>query len=214
MKNIVIFGTSGHAKVVYDILVKQNTFKVVAFVSSNETINTYLGLPHHHQNTLHELEFDSGVVAIGDNATREFLVKFVLNKKPNFKFINAIHPSAQIANDSVMGNGIVAMACSVINSGATIGDHVIVNTKASVDHDCKLEAYVSLAPGVTLGGHVDIKKMSAIGLGANVIHNIKIGEEAVVGAGSLVLKDVEASCVVYGNPSKFIKKRVHGDKYL
>jgi sugar O-acyltransferase (sialic acid O-acetyltransferase NeuD family) len=214
MKNIVIFGTSGHAKVVFDILEKQKIFKVVGFISSNEKINSYLGLPHFHQNSLHELDFDSGVVAIGDNATREFLVNFIKNIKPNFKFINAIHPSAQLAHDLTLGEGLVIMAGGVVNSGSVIGDHVIINTKASVDHDCKLESFVSLAPNVTLGGFVEIKKMSAIGLGANIIHNIKIEEEVVVGAGSLVLQAIEKNSVVYGNPSKAIRKRSHGDKYL
>ena len=46
------------------------------------------------------------------------------------------------------------MAGVVIQSGSVIGDNVIVNTNASVDHDCRIGQHVHLAPGVVVCGNV------------------------------------------------------------
>ena len=67
-----------------------------------------------------------------------------------------------------------------------------VNTKSSVDHDCRIGDFVTVAPGATLAGTVKIGDHSVISLGANVIHNLSIGEHSVVGAGSTVLKNTDA----------------------
>jgi acetyltransferase-like isoleucine patch superfamily enzyme len=74
--------------------------------------------------------------------------------------------------------------------------------------------FSSLAPGVVTGGNVHIGKFSAIGLGAHIIHGIRIGEQVVVGAGSLVNKNLDSGKVYYGIPAKEIRTRVAGDKYL
>jgi acetyltransferase-like isoleucine patch superfamily enzyme len=106
------------------------------------------------------------------------------------------------------------MPGSILNSDSKIGEHCIINTKASVDHDCAIEDFVSLAPGVILGGNVTIGQHSAISLGTSVIHFIKIAEHIVIGAGSTVLFDIETQVIAYGTPAKMIRKREIGERYL
>jgi acetyltransferase-like isoleucine patch superfamily enzyme len=50
-----------------------------------------------------------------------------------------------------------------------------------------------------------IKKGSSIGSGSTILSNISIGENAIVGAGSVVTKDVPANCIVAGNPAKLLR---------
>jgi acetyltransferase-like isoleucine patch superfamily enzyme len=91
---------------------------------------------------------------------------------------------------------------------------VLLGTKASIDHDGVMGDYASLAPGVTTGGGVTIGTMSAVLLGANVIHGITIGEHTVVGAGALVLRDVPDRVVAYGVPAKVVAPRTESAPYL
>ncbi|MBY0553597.1 NeuD/PglB/VioB family sugar acetyltransferase [bacterium] len=214
MENVVIFGTGGHAKVVTDILLRQKIYKPVAFLSLNESLTTFLGLPHFHQSILPQKNFKTGVVAIGDNFIRSQVVEFIKTHIPDFKFITAVHPSAQIAGDVVLSDGTVVMANCVVNSGSNIGSHAILNTGSVVDHDCKIEQFASIAPGCVLGGNVVVGEFSAISLGANVIHGKKIGQHTVIGAGALVLEDVEGFKVAYGSPCREIRSRTQGEKYL
>nr|BDT26869.1 acetyltransferase [Bacteriovorax sp. HI3] len=213
-KEVIIFGTGGHSKVVYDIIVKEGVYTPVAFVSLNQNLKTFLDLPHYHQNEFSKLKFEAGVVAIGDNWVRSKIVETVISINKNFNFIKAIHPSAQIGTGCIIGKGTVVMANTVINPFSTVGEHSIINTSSSIDHDCTVGNFASIAPGATLGGTVSIGDFSTISLGANVIHGRTVGPHTVVGAGSLVIKDIEDHAFAYGLPCKVIRKRAEDEKYL
>ncbi|MEH7276373.1 hypothetical protein [Neobacillus vireti] len=90
----------------------------------------------------------------------------------------------------------------------------MINTQSSVDHDCVLGDFVTIAPGATLAGGVQIGDHSVVSLGANVIHNRRIGQHTVIGAGSTVLKDIESNVVAYGTPAVPIRTLIPGEKYL
>jgi acetyltransferase-like isoleucine patch superfamily enzyme len=100
------------------------------------------------------------------------------------------------------------MAGAVVNACSQVGQGVIVNTNASVDHDGIVGDFASLAPGVALGGGVSIGQRTFLGLGAQVIHGLKLGNDICIGAGSLVLQSIEQDCVLaYGVPAKIVRKR-------
>jgi len=50
-----------------------------------------------------------------------------------------------------------------------------------------------------------VKKGASIGSGATILSRVTIGENAIVGAGSVVTKDVPANAIVAGNPAKFLR---------
>ena len=113
-----------------------------------------------------------------------------------------------------VGAGTVLMAGVVVNSDSRIGAHCILNTRASLDHDCIMDDFSSLAPGVTVGGVARIGMYSAVSLGANIIHGKNIGAHTVVGAGALVQKDIPDHCVAYGVPARVVRPRAEGERYL
>ncbi len=220
MKNILIIGASGHAKVVIDIIERQSTYKIFGLIDSFKDVGTslfgynILGTENDIPNLIKKHDIYGGIIAIGDNWKRSQLVHKIEKLTSNFKFIIAIHPNAVIGKQVVIEEGSVIVAGVVINCDAKIGKHCIVNTKTSIGHDCNVKEFSSIAPGVTLGGHVIIENHTAISLGANLIGNIHIGEHTVIGAGSLVLNNIEAYKVAYGVPAKPIRNRTAGDAYL
>jgi acetyltransferase-like isoleucine patch superfamily enzyme len=50
-----------------------------------------------------------------------------------------------------------------------------------------------------------VRKGASIGSGSTILSNVTIGENAIVGAGSMVTKDVPANAIVAGNPAKFLR---------
>jgi sugar O-acyltransferase (sialic acid O-acetyltransferase NeuD family) len=220
IKNILIFGASGHAKVIIDIVEKQHVFHIVGLIDTYKKIGTklddyeILGTEEDLPKIVSTYKIFGGIIAIGDNFSRMKISERISEIIPDFQFVTAIHPKAIISKKVMIGDGSVIMAGAIVNSNSAIGTHAILNTKCAVDHDCKIGDFASIAPGVTLGGGVEINIGSAISLGANVIENISIGKHTVVGAGALVLKSIGAHEIAYGVPAKTIRQRKPSDKYL
>jgi len=217
--DIFVIGAGGHAKVAVDIIEKQAIHRIIGFVDENkERGSRVYGYPVlGGLGVFYEEKFaavNAGIVAVGDNWDRKQLVDKVLQFRPKFVFINALHPSTIIARGVEIGQGTVSMAGSIMNSDAHIGNHCIINTNCSVGHDVWLGDYVTIGPGAVIGGETHIGDHAAVSLGANVIHNIRIGEHAIVGAGAVVVNHIDGGVVVCGVPAKVMRKRAIGEKYL
>jgi acetyltransferase EpsM len=122
------------------------------------------------------------------------------------KFGNAIHNSTVIMESGEIGGGCMLLAHTVVNTGAKLGKHVIVNTGAIVEHDSIIKDGVQLGPGVSMGGRVVVEKSAFIGTGAVLAPRIRVGEGTVVGAGSVVVKDLPPSVLAYGVPARLIRE--------
>ena len=220
MENIIVAGSSGHAKVVIDIIEKEGKFTIVGLIDTYKEKGTLLygyeiiGTESDLPSLVVRCSLTGGIVTIGDNWTRKEMVERILADVPDFRFVSAIHPSAQLGRGVRIGNGTVVMGGVIVNSDTEIGEHCILNTSSSVDHDSFMDDFSSLAPKVSTGGNVKIGAFSAICLGANINNGITIGEHTVIGSGSMVLSDIEGYSVAYGAPARIIRKREAGDKYL
>jgi acetyltransferase EpsM len=140
------------------------------------------------------------VIAVGSNKSRQSLAARASSL--GACYLTAVHPSAQIGSDVLVGNGGVIAANAVVNPGSRLGEHVIVNTAATVDHDCEIGDFAHISPGVHLAGNVAVGAGAHIGIGASVIPGVRIGEWAVVGAGAAVIRDVPAGMTVVGTPAR------------
>jgi len=191
-----IYGASGHGGVILDALLTGGIV-VECFLDDAPKLE-FQGLKVYTPSSIKEN--DNIVVAIGDNTIRKRVVK----KLDKVSFFNVIHPKAIISDNVVFGDGAVVMAGVVVNQGAKIGSHVILNTKCSVDHDCVIEDFVHVSPGVTLCGGISIGQGTHIGAGATVLPNINIGENVIVGAGAVVTKDIPSESKVIGVPARLV----------
>lgn len=220
VEKVLIVGSSGHAKVVIDIIEKAGKYEIAglldSFRSAGDETFGYKVLGDHKE--LESIFERTGVcklfIAIGDNFLRHKVFTEIIEANPFVVFVSAIHPDATIGRGVEIGNGVAVMAGAVINPDSVIHDHVIVNTNASLDHDSVMYSFSSLAPGAVTGGRVTVGECSAISIGAVVRHGISIGKHTVVGAGSVVLKDLPDLKLVYGSPAVIVRDRIPGEKYL
>ena len=97
------------------------------------------------------------------------------------------------------------MIYAIVNADATIGNHVIINTAALIEHDCTIDDFAHISPKVTLSGNVKIGTGTHVGSGAIVIPGIKIGKWCTIGAGAVFINDIPDGATVIGNPGKIIK---------
>lgn len=153
---IVVYGVGGHAKVVLDVLEKVGVCAIVGLLDDSAELvgSMRSGYRVLGGRALFEGLIEEGVkgmiVALGDNVRRRAV--FDAARAAEFELVTAVHPSALLGSRVKVGAGSVLVAGVVVNVDAEIGDNVIVNTSASVDHDCRIGAHVHLSPGVRLAG--------------------------------------------------------------
>ncbi|PLX87857.1 MAG: serine acetyltransferase [Desulfuromonas sp.] len=203
-EQIFIYGASGHAKVVIDIIERQGLYRVAFLVDDDPALwgLDFFGYPVIGGRTElmnHVAPPRKAVVAIGANATRLRVADWLCEQ--GFELVSAVHPSAQVSRGVSIGTGTVVMANAVVNAETRIGDNVIINTGATVDHDCVLDDGVHVSPGANLAGEVSIGSGSWIGIGAVVRQQISIGRETTVAAGAAVVRDVADGVTVAGVPA-------------
>ena len=194
-----IYGASGHAKVVIEILETSGYSINDLYDDDAEKINL-LEYKVSNNKQLFNLPGVNWIIGIGNNEIRKKIAE-----NNNLNYGNAIDPSAKISKRAHIGKGVVIMPGVTINSSTIIGNHAIINTNASIDHDCVLGDYVHASPNVCLCGGVSVREGTHIGAGATIIPGIVIGKWARIGAGSVIIGDIPDHATVVGNPGKIIK---------
>jgi sugar O-acyltransferase (sialic acid O-acetyltransferase NeuD family) len=196
MNQVYLYGAGGHAKVIIDIL-KSNHIIVPEIFDDNPDIKTFMGIPVSHADIRSPL-----IISIGNNAVR----KKIVEKLGNILFSPALLDLSVTVSDMVsIEEGTVVMQGVIIQSSAKIGKHAIINTRASIDHDCLIRDYVHIAPGAILCGNIEIGEGTIIGAGTIIKPGVKIGKWTVIGAGSVVVRDIPDGVTAFGNPCKIIK---------
>ncbi|AXH09217.1 acetyltransferase [Malaciobacter halophilus] len=194
MKELYIYGASGHGLVVADIA-RDNGYENIIFIDDGK--NKYP--------TFEDIKKTNNIpiaFGIGSNAIRAKLFEKVHNS--GFKIISLIHPSSIISSSATIGKGTVIMPNVVVNAKATIGEGAILNTSCVIEHECVIDDFVHISPNVALAGDVRVDKYTHIGIGSNVIQGIIIGKNVIVGGGSMVIRNIDDNQKVVGVPVRLI----------
>lgn len=196
---MLIYGASGHGKVVASCLIDSN-IEVEGFFDDGIVRQDFLSfsfLGKYDSNCNKGCDL---VLAIGDNRIRK-----IVAQKVEHPFKKVIHKTAIIDRSVEIGEGTVVFHGAIIQIDTKIGNHSIINTGASIDHDGRIGDFVHIAPQVTLCGSVTVGDNTLIGANSIVIPNLSIGKNCIIGAGSVVVNDLPDNVVALGNPAKILR---------
>ena len=205
MENVIVIGTGGHAKVVADII-QLNNDNLVGFLTNDTTLTSFLGKPVLGLDTEYK-KFKNVhfIIAIGNSDAR----KRISSSMTDAKWYTAIHPEAIVSKiDTIIGEGTVVSANAVVNSCSKIGKHCIINTNCSVEHDNVIKSFSHISVGTMLGGNVTVGAGTWVGIGATVKNGIEICDNCLIGAGAVVVKDIEKPGIYVGIPAKLTQKYI------
>jgi sugar O-acyltransferase (sialic acid O-acetyltransferase NeuD family) len=206
MENIVVLGGGGHAKVLISILKKLRTYRMIGYTDLRDN-GKILGVPYlGGDEILKDLKGKGRRLsaAIGIGNTSLSLKRISLKKHLEDLGVllpPIISPDSVVNEDTRIGSGTVVFDGAVVNSGARIRDCCIINTHSTVEHDCMIADNVHIAPGASLSGGVVIGENTLIGTRATVIQNVRICRDCVVGAGAVVVRDIDAPGTYVGVPA-------------
>jgi sugar O-acyltransferase (sialic acid O-acetyltransferase NeuD family) len=206
---LIILGGGGHSRVLIDALfLRRRT--LMGYTDVIKEVSRNLSVPHIGDDTAvlerdpEELALVNGLGSIGSTASRKRLYDLFHGK--GYRFETVVHPSAVVASDVQLGEGVQIMAGAVVQSGTHLGANAIINTGALVDHDCEIGAHSHIAPGAVLSGTVHIGEGTHVGTGAVIIQGVTVGSNSIIGAGTVVLKDVPSHVTFVGVPGKIIRQ--------
>lgn len=209
---LVLWGARGHARVLRELCAAAGYHLLAVFDNDRDCPSPFADVPVLHGREGFEAwrrEHAAGgvgcLVAIGGGRGHDRIVLQRYMAECGLVPIVAIHATAFVAPDAVLGAGTQVLAQAAVCVGSVLGEACIVNTKASVDHECRLADGVHVAPGATLAGCVSVGEASLIGPSAVILPRLRIGANVVVGAGSVVTRNLPDDVVAYGSPARIVR---------
>lgn len=207
---LIIFGAGGHAVSVANVALSMgySIAYLIDYIKGKSNLIDFEVLED--ISVLKDINSYRYAIGVGDNFIREK----IYNQNSNLEFPVLAHSSAVISSFANIEKGTVIMPQAVIGPNTKVGKFCLINTHASIDHDCSMLDFSSLAPGVNTGGNVQIGKRSAISIGATIKNGVVIGDDSVIGSCSYVNKNIISNQLAYGVPAVLIRSRLPGDLYL
>lgn len=200
--SITIAGYSGHGLVVVEAAVAAG-LPVQCYTDQNQKEFNPFGLDYLGCESEDDFQgwesIGAFILGVGDNRIRRQIAKLIEDQGK--ELLRVIHPAADIAKPSTLGQGVFVARNVSVSPMAVVGDYSILNTACVVEHECVIGRASHIAPGAVLTGNVHVGDHCLIGANATVVQGVTIGDGATVGAGAVVLKDVPAGKTVIGNPA-------------
>ncbi len=208
MMNLIIIGAGGLAREVFDLANvcygNQPEFSIKGFLSDGPSNISDLGYPP-VLGTVAGYEIQSSDVffcGIGKVTDRKRTVEIILAK--GGRFINLIHPTAIISPSAKVGIGVAIKAYCSLSSDVQVDDFTYFQSSVILGHDVHIGRYCQVNSFAFFAGYVRVHDLCTISAGANLIQNVVVEEQAIVGMGSVVLKRVKAGTTVFGMPARKI----------
>ena len=181
-KRVIVIGAGGHGRSVAEAILLLGRDELVGFVDDGADADAKVwGYPIlGRTDSLHTLRkhADAVVVAIGNNAVREKLHAQV--REAGFELLSVIHPTAFVSPTAALGSGCAVMAGAVVGTEAHLGEGVIVNCGATVDHHCRVDAFGHLGVNACMAGGSVLGNRAWMQAGAALGYGVKIAADTVL----------------------------------
>lgn len=208
--NCAIIGAGTYGEV-YMAYLKEAGYNIVAYFDNDTSLwgNIINNIPiYGNENLLEEDKFKNSIEGlfcpIGNNVLRQKTLDYVSSLGYNIP--NFIHSSVIIHSSVKIGKGVYILPGSIVMPYTEIKDYSMISMGVNLAHHSILDKGCFLSTGVNFGASIHAKENSYVGIGATIMTGIKtLGKNCLVGAGSVVIKDVEDNAVVAGVPAKVIK---------
>ena len=207
----LIYGAGGLGREILDlstrINIASNQWESISFIDDIRSEKQICGAEVLKFEDIYALREDYEIIiAQGEPAIRELLYQKVLDH--GMHIATLIDPTALISPTAKIGRGSIIFAHSVIASNVTICENVLIQPVVIVGHDIYVGKHSVISTGVSPGGADHIGERVYIGMNTTIREKITIGDDTIIGMGSVVQRDIDAEMIVMGNPARPIQRNV------
>ena len=207
VSNVLLWGAKGKARIIEAMLMESSLGRPTLMFDGSlqappfETLATFINDIKKLKSHLEEVSHFVVCIGAEHGYARFQTAKYL--EKVGLKPLSIIHPRGFIDPSANLGVGCQVMPCAVVHKFTEIGDYSIINTGSVIDHECQIGNGVHIMGSVAIAGMVKIADFATIGTNATILPFIEIGEGAIIGAGSVVTKNVPPYSVVMGVPATY-----------
>ena len=209
---LYLYGSGGHATSVLASML-EDCLEISGIIDNFPNQQRILG--HSISTNLFEIPREAKfVLAIGDNFRRRNIARMILENFGDSALATYISKNSFVSKHASIGLGSVVMVGAYIGPNVKIGECVLVNTHAIIEHDCTIGTFSSFAPGSILAGQVEIGNLTGIGPNSFVESKVHVGDNCLLGANSYLRQNLSSNYVAFGSPARIMRSREEGDTYL
>lgn len=222
MKKYIIFGVSAFLSDIFDIIhangarvaklyLNMPEVKRDRLISCRERV-AQLGYEIEVHETLEPFRPQKDFsYALGTPTPHKNKLVEELKKKYALTFDALVHPTVYLGSNVHIGEGVIMNVNATVGPNAFLDDFCVINRCVSIGHETNIGKHALIGPAAAIAGTVTIGECATIAMKATVVDRIHVGPWSVVGAGSLVTKDIPAHVVAYGVPAKIVRDNEEKD---
>lgn len=208
MRKIIICGAGGHGveikTIIEDINEVEQRWEIAGFVDASiaaESVVSGLSVLGDDQYLLDSTESVDVVLAVAQTQARERLYSMFSRNKA-LSFPSLIHPRAYIAKDVLFEQGVVISQFCIVSPKVSLNKFVFLHGGVFIGHDAVIGSFSLIMPHAAVLGSVTVGDKCLVGAQASIRQGLSLGNNAVVGMGSVVVKNVPDGAIVMGNPAR------------
>lgn len=208
MEKIVLVGAGGHAKSVIDTIENEKKYEIAGFVSNEEIgkkiYKDYFCIAHDDGlDRIIAQGIKNAFICIGYMGKGQVRNKLYESLcRAGFKIPSIIDASAIIGNSAIIGEGAFVGKRAIVNANAIVDKMAIINSGAVIEHDTHVGEFSHIAVSAVCAGNTQIGCNTLVGANATIIQGVSVGSYCIVGAGAVVVRNVENHTVVCGVPAR------------
>lgn len=207
MKNLIIYGLGDFAKLMHHYFENEEKYNFIGYCADPQYIasNVLNNKPVFALDSIASLfnpEDTELFVAVGYRSMLARESMFAKALCLPFNLASMISSKSNIDESATIGRNCVVFPGVQIEPNVHVGDNCIVWTSSVLCHDSSINPHTFIAAQTVIGGRSVIGGRCFLGFNSTVIHDVVIGDDCLIGAKSLVTKQVPTRSKCIGIPAK------------